>query len=51
MQRFIKWAFYGKVPEGLEMNAIYESYIIYCNLFNIKSIKKFEFIEEFMDEY
>lgn len=27
MQRFIEWAFYGKVPEGLEMNAIYESYL------------------------
>lgn len=51
MRRFIEWAFYGKVPEGLETNAIYESYLVYCNLFNIKPIKKFEFIEELMDEY
>lgn len=46
MQRFIEWAFYGKVPEGLETNAIYESYLIYCELFKIEPMKKFEFIQE-----
>lgn len=47
MKKFIDWAFYGKVPEGLEMKAIYESYLIYCNLFDIEPMKKFEFIEAF----
>lgn len=47
MKKFLDFAFYGKVPEGLEMNTIYESYLIYCKLFNIEPMKKFEFIEEF----
>lgn len=47
MKKFLDFAFYGKVPEGLEMKAIYESYLIYCNLFGIEPIKKFEFIEAF----
>lgn len=48
MQEFIDFAFYGQVPEGLEMNTIYESYKIYCKLFNIDEISKFEFIQLFM---
>lgn len=47
MKRFIDWAFYGEVPEGLEMKAIYESYLIYCKLFNIDELSKFEFIQLF----
>lgn len=47
MKKFIEWAFYGKVPEGLEMNAIYESYLIYCKLFSIDELSKFEFIQLF----
>ena len=47
MKKFIEWAFYGKVPEGLEMKAIYESYLIYCNLFDIDELSKFEFIQLF----
>ena len=47
MKKFIDWAFYGKVPGGLEMNAIYESYTIYCQLFGYDPMKKFEFIQEF----
>ena len=46
MTQFIKWAFYGKVPEDLEMNTIYESYKAYCNLFGYEPMKKFEFIQE-----
>ena len=45
---FIKFAFYNDVPEGLEMNAIYESYRVYCKLFNIDELTKFDFIQEFM---
>lgn len=49
MDEFVKWAFYGQVPEDLEMNAIYESYVIYCKLFNIDELTKFDFIQEFME--
>lgn len=51
MKKFLDWAFYGQVPDNLEMNAIYESYKIYCVLFKIEPMKKFEFIEEFINEY
>ena len=47
MDNFIKFAFYNRIPEGLEMNAIYESYRIYCKLFNIDELTKFDFIQEF----
>lgn len=49
MDQFVKWAFYGQVPEDLEMNAIYESYKVYCELFNIEGLAKFEFIQEFIE--
>lgn len=46
---FIKFAFYDGVPEGLEINAIYESYRVYCKLFDIDESTKFDFIQEFID--
>ena len=46
---FVNFAFYGRVPEGLEMNAIYESYKVYCKLFEIEELTKFDFIQEFME--
>lgn len=49
MDEFVNWAFYGNVPEDLEMNAIYESYKIYCQLFRIDWLTKFDFIQEFME--
>lgn len=49
MNDFVKFAFYGKVPEELEMNAIYESYRVYCKLFDIDELIKFDFIQEFID--
>lgn len=49
MNDFVKFAFYGKVPDGLEMNAIYESYRVYCKLFDIDELTKFDFIQEFID--
>lgn len=49
MDEFVNWAFYGNVPEDLEMNAIYESYKIYCQLFGIDGLTKFDFIQEFME--
>lgn len=49
MNDFVKFAFYGKVPERLEMNAIYESYRVYCKLFDIDELTKFDFIQEFID--
>lgn len=47
MKRFIEWAFYEQVPENLEMTAIYESYKVYCQLFGIKELTKFDFIQDF----
>lgn len=49
MDEFVNWAFYNNVPENLEMNAIYESYKIYCQLFGIDVLTKFDFIQEFME--
>lgn len=48
MKEFIEWAFYGQVPDGLETNAIYESYKVYCKLFEIEELTKFEFIQEYI---
>lgn len=48
MDEFVNFAFYGQVPEGLEMNAIYESYKVYCELFEIEGLTKFDFIQEFI---
>lgn len=47
MDEFVKFAFYGDIPEGLEMSAIYESYRVYCKLFDIDELTKFDFIQEF----
>lgn len=49
VDKFVKWAFYGQVPEGLGMNAICESYKVYCELFEIDQLTKFDFIQEFME--
>lgn len=49
MNDFVKFAFYDGIPEGLEMNAIYESYRVYCKLFDIDELTKFDFIQEFID--
>ena len=49
MDEFVNWAFYINVPEDLEMNAIYESYKIYCQLFGSDGLTKFDFIQEFME--
>lgn len=45
MEKFIEWAFYGNIPDELEMTTIYESYKIYCKLFDIEELTKFEFIQ------
>lgn len=47
MNEFVKFAFYGKVPDGLEMTAIYNAYAMYCRLFDYEPMTKFEFIQEF----
>lgn len=49
MNNFVKFAFYDGIPEDLEMNAIYESYKVYCKLFDIDELTKFDFIQEFID--
>lgn len=50
MDQFVEWAFYGAVPDDLEMTAIYESYKVYCQLFDIDELTKFDFIQRF-NEY
>lgn len=45
MKEFIDFAFYGEIPEDLEMSVIYESYRMYCKLFEIEELTKFEFIQ------
>lgn len=47
MNEFVKFAFYGKVPDELDMMAIYNAYVMYCKLFDIEELAKFEFIQEF----
>lgn len=49
MDEFVNWAFYDNVPDDLEMNAIYESYKVYCQLFDIDGLTKFDFIQEFIE--
>ena len=44
MNEFIEWAFYGKIPD-LKPEEVYTAYEIWCELFNYKSMKKFEFTE------
>ena len=46
MQKFIDWAFYGKIVEGLKPEEVYTCYTIWCELFGYDPMKKFEFIEE-----
>lgn len=47
MKEFIDYTFYGKVPEGLSLRAIYELYKAYCMVFDLKPTQKIEFYEEF----
>ena len=47
MEEFVKFAFYDGVPGGLEMTAIYNAYVIYCQLFDIEESTKFDFIQDF----
>lgn len=47
MSEFVKYAFYGKVPDGISLKTSYELYKGYCKLFNIEPLQKFEFYEEF----
>lgn len=47
MEEFMKFAFYDGVPDELEMTAIYNAYVMYCKLFDIEELTKFDFIQEF----
>ncbi len=47
MEEFVKFAFYDGVPDELEMIAIYNAYVMYCKLFDIEELTKFDFIQEF----
>lgn len=47
MKEFIDYTFYGKVPEGLSLRAIYELYKAYCMVFDLEPMEKFEFYDAF----
>lgn len=49
VDQFVNFAFYGSIPEDLEMSTIYESYKVYCKLFEIEELTKFDFIQEMME--
>lgn len=51
MKEFIDWAFYGVVPEGCTPETAYKCYCIWCKLFDYEPMKKFEFMEVWMNDY
>lgn len=47
MKEFIEYAFYGDSYKDLDMETIYNCYVIYCKLFEIDELTKFDFIKKF----
>ena len=45
LKDFCDWAFYGKKTDALKPEEIYTCYLIWCELFKVTPMKKFEFIE------
>lgn len=50
MKEFIDFCFYGVIPEGCTPETAYKCYCIWCNLFEYEPMKKFEFMEVWMNE-
>ena len=49
MEEFIKYSFIGDSYKQLDMNTIYNCYVMYCKLFEYDPLDKFKFIELYND--
>lgn len=49
MEEFVKYAFYGNSYKQLDVNTIYNCYVMYCKLFEYDPLEKFKFIELWQD--
>lgn len=49
MEEFVKYAFYGDSYKQLDINTIYNCYVMYCKLFKYDPLGKFKFIELWQD--
>lgn len=49
MEEFVKYAFYGDSYKQLDINTIYNCYVMYCKLFEYDQLEKFKFIELWQD--
>lgn len=47
MKEFIEYAFYGDSYKKLDTNTVYNCYLMYCKLVDIKPMNKIKFIGEF----
>lgn len=47
MKEFIKYSFYDDSYKKLDINTIYNCYMMYCKLFECDPINKFKFIESY----
>lgn len=45
LKDFCNWAFYGQKTDILKPEEVYTCYLIWCELFKVTPMKKFEFIE------
>lgn len=45
MEEFINYAFIGDSYKQLDVNTIYNCYVMYCELFRYDLLSKFKFIE------
>lgn len=49
MEEFIKYSFIDDSYKQLDVNTIYNCYVMYCKLFNRDPLSKFKFIESYND--
>lgn len=49
MSEFVKFCFYGVVPDGCTPETAYKCYCIWCKLFDYEPMKKFNFMEVWMN--
>lgn len=49
MEEFINYSFYGDSYKQLDVNTIYNCYIVYCKIFDYDLLEKFKFIELWQD--
>lgn len=49
MEEFINYSFYSDSYKQLDVNTIYNCYVVYCKLFEYDTLEKFKFIELWQD--